>query len=82
MQFSLKPGKFQGKLIEDESRKNVAMLQEILMISSPQMWYATILFAIKIQRFSELCENWRVLSHQILRDRTDRQETTLRMMKP
>ena len=33
-----------------------------------------------LQRFSELCENRRVSSHQILKGRTDRQKTTLRVM--
>ena len=34
----------------------------------------------ELQRFSELCENQRVSSYQILKGRTDRQETTLRIM--
>ena len=36
--------------------------------------FPTKILAI-IQRFSELCENWEVLSHQILTGRTDRPET-------
>ena len=37
-------------------------------------------FKSDVQRFSELCENRRVSSHQILTGRTDRSETALEIM--
>ena len=33
-----------------------------------------------LQRFSELCENWRALSHQLLTVKTDRPEATPEIM--
>ena len=51
-----------------------------LAIHHPHYTRKSVEMPAVVQRFSELCENCRVSSHQILTGRADGSETALKMM--